>query len=84
MEKKTSSIGGFFKGLLIGAVVFGTIALFTAPHSGAETRQIIRERGEELRDKTVETIDNVRDQMDTAISDVRQRAGQVVESINPM
>jgi len=81
MEKRITNVSGFLKGVLFGAVVFGTVALFTAPHSGAETRQIIREKSEDVRDKTVETIENVRDQVDTAISGVRQRADQLVERV---
>ena len=79
MESQKSNIGVFLKGLLLGSVIFGAVALFTAPHSGAETRLIIREKSDQLRDKTVETIENVRDQVDTAISDVLQRKDTTVE-----
>jgi gas vesicle protein len=84
MEQQGTNFGSFFKGLLIGSLIFGMVALFTAPHSGVETRQIIREKGDELRDKTVETIDIVRDQMGSAISDVRQRADDAVERIGTL
>ena len=64
MEKQGTNFGSFLKGLLIGSLIFGAVALFTAPYSGTETRQLIRDKGEQLRDKTVETIDIVREQVD--------------------
>ncbi|OGO29638.1 MAG: hypothetical protein A2W33_04300 [Chloroflexi bacterium RBG_16_52_11] len=81
MEKRRFKFGSFIKGILVGSIIAGGIALFTAPHSGAETRQILREKGEHLRDTTVQTIDNTREQINTAISSARQRADQIVKQV---
>jgi gas vesicle protein len=74
-------MGGFLKGLLFGAVIFGAIALFTAPQSGAETRQMIREKSEALRDQATDAMENTREQINTVISDTRKRGEKVVEAI---
>jgi gas vesicle protein len=81
VEIRKTNVGGFLKGVLFGALVFGTVALFTAPHSGAETRQIIRVKGLEVRDKTEEVIENVRNQVDSAIAGARQRTDELVERV---
>jgi gas vesicle protein len=81
MENKKFNYGGFMKGILIGGILGTIVALFAAPHSGAETRQILREKGVELKDKTAQTFDNAREQVETAISDTRQRADEVVQRI---
>jgi gas vesicle protein len=81
MENRKFNVVGFMKGMLIGGILGVVIALFTAPRSGMETRQLLLEKGEELKDKTVETIDNAREQVETVISDTRQRADEVVQRI---
>jgi gas vesicle protein len=81
MEKRKSTISGFLTGILFGALVFGTVALLTAPHSGEETRLLIREKGEQVRDKTGEVIENVRSQVDSALASARQRTDELVERV---
>jgi len=81
MERRRFNFGSFFKGILLGSIIAAGVALFTAPHSGAETRQMLREKGEHLRDRTVQTIDDTREQINTAISSVRQRADQSVKQV---
>jgi len=81
MENRKFSYGGFMKGMLVGGILGVTVALFTAPRSGEETRQLLLEKGEELKDKTVETIDNAREQVGAAIADTRQRAGEAAQRL---
>ncbi len=81
MERRKSNVGNFMKGILIGGILGGMVALFAAPRSGTETRQLLREKGEQLRDKTVQTIENAREQVDTVISDTRQRADNIVQRL---
>ncbi len=38
----------FFRGLLLGAVVGGAVALLLAPRSGSETQSLIRNRMDEV------------------------------------
>jgi gas vesicle protein len=56
---------GFGVGLITGAVIGGVIALLYAPKSGKETRQLIKERANDVADavkfKTIEVVDAVKD-----------------------
>jgi gas vesicle protein len=81
MEQKKSTVGSFLKGLLIGGIAASIVALFTAPQSGVETRRMLREKGEQVRDNTVQAIENTREQVNTVISDNRQRVDQFVKRI---
>jgi gas vesicle protein len=46
--------GDFLAGFLIGALVGAAAALLLAPHSGEETRILIRDKGIELKDQAGE------------------------------
>ncbi|MCW5888404.1 MAG: YtxH domain-containing protein, partial [Anaerolineales bacterium] len=48
-DRSSSEFSGFLSGLLVGGLVGAAVALLTAPHSGEETRRIIRDRSIELR-----------------------------------
>ncbi len=43
-------VGSFFLGMLVGAVIGGVTALMLAPKSGAETREMVRNRYNQVRD----------------------------------
>jgi len=43
-SSRSSAVGGFFLGMLVGAVVGGVTALLFAPKSGAETREMLKKR----------------------------------------
>ncbi|MFZ6030172.1 MAG: YtxH domain-containing protein [Chloroflexota bacterium] len=64
---------GFFVGGTVGAAT----ALLLAPHSGEETRQIIRERTMEARDKTAKKISTAQEGVADKISDIRDQAGEL-------
>jgi gas vesicle protein len=44
------SMGGFFLGVLVGAVAGGLTALLLAPKSGAETREMVMSRVNQAKD----------------------------------
>jgi len=71
----------FLKGVLIGGIIAGTVSLLSAPQSGMETRRMLREKGVQARDKTVQTYENTREKVNSIVSDTRQRADQVVKRI---
>jgi gas vesicle protein len=47
-------------GLVIGALAGALAASLLAPRSGAKTREIVRERGLELKDRVTDQIGRVR------------------------
>lgn len=55
-----SARNGLFTGILIGGLVGAGVALLTAPRSGEETRDILREKGDELKAKATTTLDTGR------------------------
>lgn len=53
-------MGGFFLGMLIGAVVGGVTALMLAPKSGAETREMIKNRFNQMKDVACSSAQDVK------------------------
>ncbi len=69
--------GAFLIGFIIGGLTGAAISLIMAPQSGEETREILRDRAIELRDKAQETAQVAREQVGSTASDVRSRAGDL-------
>jgi gas vesicle protein len=61
---------------MVGAVV----ALLMAPQSGEETRQLIKERGIELRDSTQESLEAAIARAEAAAADARARAAELASA----
>ncbi len=52
---------GLIIGLLAGAVLGAAVGMLYAPNSGAETREMLRDRAMEARDKAGEMVDKVKE-----------------------
>lgn len=65
---------GFLTGLLLGGLAGAGAMLLLAPQSGKHTRDQIQEKGTELRDQAVKTME------DTVVQ-VRTKANQVTTNI---
>lgn len=63
--------GGFLSGMIFGGLIGAGLGLFLAPRSGKETMEMLRTRGEELRD-----------QMNTGLDDARQSAEHLVTDVS--
>lgn len=48
--------GSFIAGFIFGALVGGILAGMWAPRSGEQTREIVRERGLELKDRAEDAV----------------------------
>jgi gas vesicle protein len=48
--------GSFVAGFIIGAMVGGVMAGLLAPRSGTQTRELVRERGLELKDRAEDSM----------------------------
>lgn len=69
--------GAFLIGFIIGGLTGAAISLLMAPQSGEETREYLKERAIELRDKASETASTTADQLGSTATDVRARAGDL-------
>lgn len=66
--------GAFLIGFLVGGLTGAVASLLLAPHSGEETRTIIKEHAIELRDKAGNTADEVFSKAEDAANEAVKRA----------
>lgn len=71
-DRNGGDFGSYFAGFLMGGLIGAAVALLMAPASGEETRKMIREKGIELRDRTVEGLE-------AAAAEARQRADELTK-----
>lgn len=69
--------GAFLIGFIIGGLTGAAVSLLMAPQSGEETREYLKERAIELRDKAQETAQTTADQMGERATEVRSKAGDL-------
>jgi gas vesicle protein len=72
MEEKSIVIqqGGF--GFFVRGAVFGVaLALLLAPRSGRETREILSEKGNEIKDKTLDMVKETTTRVQESFNDTR-------------
>lgn len=63
-ENNTTPVGGFLAAFAIGALAGAGIALLYAPRSGKETRQLIADKGCELKGKATDALSDAKDYID--------------------
>ena len=71
-ESEASNAGGFLAGLVVGGLAGAGTTLLLAPESGKGTRADIQHKGMELRDQTVETVEN-------KVAEARIKARQITD-----
>lgn len=76
MADNSSDSGTFIAGFIIGGLIGAAIALLYTPQSGEETRNLVVEKGIELKDKAVETSEGVRQKTGQALSDIQKKADE--------
>jgi gas vesicle protein len=59
-DSSGSGVGPFFLGVLVGAVVGGVAALLLAPKSGSETREMVRNRYNQMKDAVRSSSEDVK------------------------
>jgi len=59
MEKESG--GGLFTGLLVGAIIGIGLGLLYAPRTGRETRDMLRQQAEDLKCRTKELGDELKE-----------------------
>lgn len=69
----------FLTGFLLGTAVGAATALLLAPQSGEETRELIRERGIELKGRAGELTEESRLRAEALAAEARRRAEEAQE-----
>ena len=54
-------LGGYVTAFAVGAVLGAGLALLYAPRSGKETRELIAQKGKDLKDKADEVLEEAKD-----------------------
>jgi gas vesicle protein len=81
MSDNNNEFGAFMSGLLLGGIAGAITALLLAPQSGEETRQVILDKGMELKDKALETVDEARVRAEQAAEEARIAAQEYTKKL---
>ena len=73
-EESRRGSGGFIAGMVLGGALGFVAGLIMAPKSGDETRSVLSERGQELRDKADEFLAAARERMASATGEGKRAA----------
>ena len=65
-------------GIVAGGLVVAGVALLSAPQSGVETRNMLRNKGLEMKDKVISEAAVTRQFAEKTLMDVRERANEVI------
>lgn len=74
---ENNEFGSFVAGFAIGALAGAVVSLLMAPQSGEETRQIIKDRAIELKDKGTETFEETKLKAEAAYRDALAKAEEL-------
>ncbi len=81
MYERNTSIFSLITAFAIGGLIGASVALLMAPQSGQQTRDIIRNKSMEIKDKTMETASDTRMRATRALNDVAQQTKDRVSSL---
>jgi len=74
-----SNFGSFLMGFTVGALAGAIVSLLMAPQTGEETRQIIKEKTIELKDKGTETYEETKRRAEEAYKDALAKAEELAK-----
>lgn len=74
-----SNFGSFLMGFTVGALAGAIVSLLTAPQSGEETRQVLKEKAIELKEKGAETYEDTKQRAETAYKDAIAKADELAK-----
>jgi gas vesicle protein len=74
MADESKGGGGFVAGMILGGALGFVAGMIMTPKSGDETRSVLAERGQELRDKAEEFLAAARERMASATGEGRRAA----------
>ncbi len=69
-----SNFGSFVMGFTVGALAGAIASLLLAPQTGEETRQVIKEKAIELKDKSAESYEETKRRAEVAYQDAIRKS----------
>jgi len=74
-----SNFGSFLMGFTVGALAGAIVSLLMAPQTGEETRQVIKEKAIELKEKGAETYEETNHRAEIAYKDALAKADELAK-----
>lgn len=74
-----NNFGSFLMGFTVGALAGAIVSLLMAPQSGEETRQVLKEKAIELKEKGAETYEETKQRAETAYKDAIAKADELAK-----
>jgi gas vesicle protein len=79
IQRQSGGFGSSFSGFLIGGLIGAAVALLAAPQSGMETRQMLGQKANELKDRASDIADQTMTKANQAVSSVRSQASDMID-----
>lgn len=79
VPEKRGHFSSWFRGILLGSMIGAGVALLSTPRSGIENRVMLRQKGNELKDKAVQTAEQTRSRAQEMVQMGADRATEVVQ-----
>ncbi len=70
----------FAIGFIVGAAIGLAVGILYAPHSGKETRAILREKAEIAKEKAEEIIEDAKEKAKVIVAEARDKATEIKEA----
>lgn len=75
----SDNFGAFLVGFLVGGITGAAVSLLFAPSSGEETREVIKVKAIELKDKTVDTAEDAYHKAEKAATEATAKAQELIK-----
>ncbi len=72
------NFGDFLLGVVIGGLVGYGAALLSAPQTGDETRQMLTEKGRDIRERAMDTLQETKEKTGKMVADGKEKVDQTV------
>ncbi|MFO7536297.1 MAG: YtxH domain-containing protein [Kiritimatiellia bacterium] len=74
MSNNSAHIGGYMALFAVGTLIGGAVAMLYAPRSGRATRHLLARGARDLKNKTTDTIEDVKERFMDKVAEVKTAA----------
>lgn len=82
MRNRTIQIFTLIAMIVVGGLIGAGVTLLVAPHSGEETRHMLRRRSVKLKNKALESASDTRERASKVLNDMAKQTKNRVSSIS--